>query len=84
MVDFKNVFLSFDLSTNNGGWIKHGFTSRKGIDFGYLNGEGPFLKDVNNDGYLDFCREIGNRPKSYYAAILGTSTGFNSLEYYRF
>ncbi len=82
--DKNNVFLSFDLSTNNGGWIKHGFTSRKGIDFGYLNGEGPFLKDVNNDGYLDFCREIGNRPKSYYAAILGTSTGFNSLEYYRF
>lgn len=81
--DQSEIFLSFDLGKKDGGWILHGYKSPKGADLGFLDcRQKPILQDVNNDGYLDYCREVGTRPNSYYSAMLGTKTGFNSVMHY--
>ncbi|UTA66377.1 VCBS repeat-containing protein [Emticicia sp. 21SJ11W-3] len=68
-------YLSFALGKSDGRWQEYGYSTPKGFDMGYLSPE-PFLADVNNDGYLDYVRGVGNPGTYKLLALPGTKDGF--------
>jgi hypothetical protein len=83
--NYPNISLSFQIGDNKGGFSKnaYGYNSYNKIDKGILS-RPIWLEDVNHDGYLDYCRYVGNFPGIFRAALLGTSTGFDGEHYYKF
>jgi len=70
------IFIACDVGTAD----QYAYKSIRGIDKGYENLPREF-KDVNRDGYGDYCRCVGNSPFIFYSCNLGKSDGFDSNQY---
>jgi hypothetical protein len=57
------------------------FKSSGKTDFGYTGTS--WMQDVNGDGRLDYCRQVGDHPNTFHAAILAGSNGFAREQYTR-
>ncbi|MCB2264074.1 MAG: hypothetical protein LGR52_14235 [Candidatus Thiosymbion ectosymbiont of Robbea hypermnestra] len=74
--DSPNIFIACDIGTSN----QYAYQSVKGIDQGY--GDMPRgFKDINRDGYGDYCRCVGNSPTIFYSCNLGRSDSFDPDQY---
>src|ERR1700684_3159372 len=45
------------------------FNSKSWGDMGYENTQ--YWADINDDGIIDFCREVGNKPNTFTSCIIG-------------
>lgn len=81
--DAPNIFLSCQLGGRNGfSSNPYGFNSEAGkTDLGYP-GTG-WMEDVNADGRMDYCRQVGTAPNRFYAALLAGPNGFSKQQYTR-
>jgi hypothetical protein len=64
--DRPNWFIRCTVNTNN---VCTTVESKAWLDMGYEGTQ--YWADVNDDGNIDFCREVGNKPNTFTKCILG-------------
>lgn len=80
--DASRIHLSCLLGGQYGfGENSYEFRSPGNTDFGYAGTS--WMQDVNGDGRMDYCRQVGDEPNSFYAAILAEANGFAREQYTR-
>lgn len=73
-----NVFLSCQLACPNDLYgISNGYNSIVGVDPGIAIDKESTIRDLNDDGFGDFCRNVGAAPNTHVACMMGTRTGFD-------
>lgn len=78
--DASRIYLSCQLGRRTGFSVNE-FRSQGKTDFGYAGTR--WMEDVNGDGRMDFCRQVGDAPNRFYAAILAEGNGFAREQYTR-
>jgi len=72
--DASRIYFSCILGGRSGfGENSYEFKSPGRTDFGYSRT--TWMQDVNGDGRMDFCRQVGDQPNTFYGAILAEVMG---------